>query len=129
MKVNYDQLSEPYRNFRTPDKRIAAAIFKHTKDAKNVINVGAGTGAYEPTHCKATAIEPSLKMIAKRQKSGTKLIQGFAENLPFNDNTFDVAMGILTIHHWTDIAKGLNEMLRVAKQRVILLTWIDDSPK
>ena len=119
MKVNYDLLSIPYQNFRTPDHRISAAIFKHTKDARSIINVGAGTGAYEPDHCKVTAIEPSLEMIAKRRRSTTTLIQGFAEDTPFKDNEFDIAMGILTIHHWTDITRGLNEMLRVRQLKVV----------
>lgn len=93
------------------------------------MNVGAGTGAYEPTDCDVVAIEPSHEMIAKRKQGTATVIQGYAEDLPFDDNEFDVAMGILTIHHWRDIPQGLSEMRRVAKRKVVLLTWIDDSPK
>ena len=56
-------------------------------------------------------------------------VQGFAEKLPFIDNYLDVAMAILTIHHWSDIPKCFAEMQRVAKRKVVLLTWVDDSPK
>lgn len=129
MSVDYDQLANPYGSFRKPDKRIAARISRHTKAAQSVVNIGAGTGAYEPTHCEVVAIEPSREMLAKRNTTTATAIQACAENLPFNDNEFDVAMGILTIHHWSDIRQGLSEMRRVAKQKVVLLTWIDDSPK
>ena len=129
MFVDYDKIAKQYQSFRKPDKRIASRISKHTKGTQKVINVGAGTGAYEPTHCDIIAIEPSQEMIAKRKVTPATIIQGVAENLPFDDNEFDVAMGILTIHHWSDIPQGLGEMLRVSKQKVVLLTWIDDSPK
>ncbi len=129
MFVDYDKLAKQYENFRYPDRRIADRIFRHTRNARRIINVGAGTGAYEPVHCKVVAIEPSRRMIERRKKTTATVIRGFAEKLPFDDNDFDVAMAILTIHHWDDIARGLSELRRVAKQRVVLLTWIDDSPK
>ncbi len=63
-------------------------------------------------------------MIAKRKRAKATLIQGFAENMPFRDNGFDVSKGILTIHHWSDIVLGLQEMLRVSKNKIVLFTWI-----
>lgn len=129
MSVDYDKLAKQYESFRESDIRIANKISKHTKDAISVINVGAGMGAYEPTHCEVVSVEPSYEMIAKRKETMATNVQGFAEKLPFIDNYFDVAMAILTIHHWSDIPKGLAEMQRVAKRKVVLLTWVDDSPK
>ena len=95
MFVNYDKLAKQYQNFRKPDKRIAARISKHTKGTQRVINVGAGTGAYEPTHCDIVAIEPSQEMISKRKETAATIIQGFAENLPFDDNQLssDISSG------------------------------------
>ncbi len=124
MTVDYDQLAEQYRNYRKPDPKIAARIQFHIQGAQRVLNVGAGMGSYEPEGCEVIAIEPSYEMISKRKGIKAKLIQGFAENLPFRDNEFDVSMGILTIHHWSDIAMGLQEMLRVSKNKIILFTWI-----
>ncbi|MCH7881561.1 MAG: class I SAM-dependent methyltransferase [Proteobacteria bacterium] len=129
MSVDYDKFAKQYDSFRRPDKRIADSITKHLVGAQRIINVGAGTGAYEPTDCDVVAIEPSHEMIAKRKQGTTTAIQGYAEDLPFDDDEFDVAMGILTIHHWRDIPQGLSEMRRVAKRKVVILTWIDDSPK
>lgn len=124
MSVDYDQLAEQYRSYRKPDPRIAARVQFHIQGAQRVLNVGAGMGSYEPEDCEVVVIEPSHEMIAKRKSSKATLIQGFAEDLPFGDNDFDVSMGILTIHHWSDIALGLQEMLRVSKDKIVLFTWI-----
>jgi SAM-dependent methyltransferase len=124
MAVNYEELAEQYNRFRTPDPRIASAIWAHLGDAENVLNVGAGIGSYEPVNCRVVAVEPSEKMIALRPISGAKVIRGSAENLPFYDDTFDASLALLTIHHWSDIRMGLNEMLRVTRGNIILLTWI-----
>jgi len=124
MSLDYDQFAKHYRTYRNPDSRIAAQIQFHIQSARRVLNVGAGMGSYEPENCEVVAIEPSHEMIAKRKNSKAKLIQGFAEYLPFSDNDFNVSMGILTMHHWSDIALGLQEMLRVSKDKIVLLTWI-----
>lgn len=124
MSVNYDGLAKQYHRFRKPDRRIASIIWAHLGDAKNVLNLGAGTGSYEPINCQVVAVEPSEKMIALRQVSATKVIRGSAENLPFDKNTFDMSMALLTIHHWSDIPRGLKEMLRITRKKIILFTWI-----
>lgn len=123
MDVDYDRLAEHYRNHRRPDPRIAARIQFHIEGAGRVLNVGAGIGSYEPDDCEVVAIEPSHEMLMKRENAKVALAQGVAEALPFGDNVFDVAMGILTIHHWSDIALGLREMVRVSRDKVILITW------
>ncbi len=129
MTVNYDALAVDYQAYRIPDQRILEKINAQLEDAESVLNVGAGTGSYEPTHCRVVALEPSHEMITKRSNGNTDTIFGSAEIIPFQDNEFDIAMGILTIHHWQNISHGLAEMKRVAKKKVVLLTWIDDSPR
>jgi len=124
MSVNYDQLAESYKRYRKPDPRIAARILFHIDDTQKILNVGAGNGSYEPEDCKIFAIEPSYEMILLRKNSKAALIQGLAENRPFKDDIFDISMAILTLHHWSDVASGLKEMLRVTKNRIILFTWI-----
>jgi len=49
--------------------------------------------------------------------------------LPFRDQTFDVALATFTLHHWSKVAAGLNEMRRVAKRQVILLFGPSESLK
>jgi SAM-dependent methyltransferase len=86
------------------------------------VNVGAGTGAYEPADLDVVAVEPSEVMIAQRPEGAAPVVRAYAEELPFEDGRFDAAMGVLTDHHWEDHARGLAEMRRVAR-RVVLFTW------
>ncbi|HEY3733790.1 MAG TPA: class I SAM-dependent methyltransferase [Streptosporangiaceae bacterium] len=89
-------------------------------DAANVLNVGAGTGSYEPDWLRVAAIEPAGVMLAQRPATAAPAVMAVAEALPFGNQSFDAAMALLTVHHWTDPARGLAELRRVAS-RVILL--------
>ena len=93
--------------------------------AVTVVNVGAGTGSYEPGNRQVTAIEPSAVMIEQRPPGAAPVIQGCAENLPFAAREFDAGMAILTVHHWTDPRAGLAELRRVSARQVVL-TWDPD---
>jgi SAM-dependent methyltransferase len=107
---------------RGEDPRIAARIRAALGNARTVVNVGAGTGSYEPQDLEVVAVEPSETMIAQRPEGAAPVVRAFAEELPFKDKSFDAAMAILTVHHWTDHAGGLAELSRVAR-RVVLFTW------
>ena len=119
----YDRIGSRYATTRRPDPRIAAAIAVALGDARTVVNVGAGAGAYEPADRAVVAVEPSGTMIAQRPPRAAPCIQGVAEQLPFRDRSLDASLGVLTIHHWADRAAGLGELRRVARRRVVLLTW------
>ncbi len=123
MRAKYDRIGDSYADLRKPDDRIAAAIHGALGGAKTVLNVGAGTGSYEPTDRLVTAVEPSIEMIRQRKPGLSEAIQATAEDLPFADASFDAAMAILTIHHWRDIAAGLAEMRRVTRGPIVLLTF------
>lgn len=119
----YDRIGVDYSNLRKADPRIAAQIHAALGDAQTVLNVGAGTGNYEPGDRQVTALEPSAEMIAQRPPGSAPVVQGHAENLPFSYNSFDAAMAVLTVHHWTDQPKGLREMRRVTRGPVVILTF------
>lgn len=123
MAARYDSIGINYAELRKPDPRIAAMIHGALGPARTVLNVGAGSGSYEPADRQVTAIEPSLEMIGKRGKSAATVIQGTAEDLPFDDGAFDAAMAVLTIHHWADKRAGLKEMRRVTRGSIVLLTF------
>jgi SAM-dependent methyltransferase len=123
MVAKYDIIGLNYAELRKPDPRIAAAIQQALGHANTVLNVGAGTGSYEPVDRLVTAVEPSLEMIRKRSSSAAKVVQASAEHLPFDDDAFDAAMALLTIHHWPDKEAGLREMRRVTRGRIVLLTF------
>jgi SAM-dependent methyltransferase len=119
----YDTIGVDYAALRRPDPRIAARIETALGPAQTILNVGAGSGSYEPAGRKITAVEPSAEMIRQRPASATTVIQGSAEDLPFDDRSFEAAMAILTIHHWNDPARGLREMRRVTRGPIVILTY------
>jgi SAM-dependent methyltransferase len=119
----YDRLGLGYSEVRRPDPRIAARIEAALGDARTVLNIGAGTGSYEPSDRDVIAVEPSAEMIAQRPAGSAPVVQASAEELPFDDDSFDAAMAIITVHHWADPAAGLTEMTRVARYRVAILTF------
>ncbi len=123
MNTSYDRIGLNYADLRKPDPRIEAMISGALGGAKTVLNVGAGAGSYEPLDREVVALEPSIEMIRQRPASAAPVIQGAAEDLPFNDNSFDASMAILTVHHWADKAKGLKEMRRVTRNQIVIVTF------
>lgn len=123
----YDTIGRTYARQRRPDPRIAARLTAALGGARTVLNVGAGAGSYEPTDRTVVALEPSSVMLAQRPPGAAPAVQGRAEALPFADRSFDAVMGVLTLHHWTDRAGGLAECARVARERVVLLTFDPDA--
>lgn len=119
----YDKIGIGYSNLRKPDARIAKAIHEALGNAQSILNVGAGTGSYEPADREVTALEPSAEMIEQRPAGSGTAHKGAAEDMPFADNQFDAAMAVLTVHHWTDLETGLLEMRRVTKGRLVILTF------
>ena len=123
MSALYDRIGTTYSATRSEDPRIARAIHDALGEARTVLNVGAGSGSYEPHDRELTAVEPSAVMIAHRPRAAAPVVQARAETLPFPDSSFDAAMAILSDHHWDDRAAGLRELRRVARRRVVLFTW------
>ena len=114
----YDRIGTDYRHGRRQDPRIAAAVWAALGDASPVLNVGAGAGSYEPDDRPVVASELSAVMLSQHPPGA--VLQGPAEALPFRDNSFGAAMGVLTVHHWSDRARGLAEMRRVSRGPVVL---------
>jgi SAM-dependent methyltransferase len=119
----YDTIGRGYARQRRSEPRIAARLTAALGGARSVLNVGAGAGSYEPMDRRVVAVEPSAVMLAQRPPSAAPAVQARAEALPFPDRAFDATMAILTLHHWTDRARGLTECARVARERVVVLTW------
>ena len=123
MNALYDEIGLNYADLRRPDTRIAQKIENALGTAQTVLNVGAGAGSYEPTNRQVTAVEPSAEMIQQRSDTTATAIQGSAEDLPFDDDSFEASMAILTIHHWSDKEKGVMEMRRVTRGKIVFLTY------
>jgi SAM-dependent methyltransferase len=122
--VRYDRIGREYARTRREDPRFAAAIQSALGDARTVVNVGAGTGSYEPPDRHVIAIEPSDVMAAQRPAEAPPAIRASAARLPLRDGGVDAAMAVLTIHHWDrDQERGVREMRRVARDAVVILTY------
>jgi SAM-dependent methyltransferase len=117
----YDTIGATYTVTRRTEPRIAAQVWAALGDARTVLNVGAGTGSYEPPDRDVTAVEPSAVMRAQRPTDAAPCVTATAESLPFEDQSFDAAMAFATLHHWQDPIAGLREMRRVAR-RVVVFT-------
>ena len=121
-RAAYDEIGIGYTAIRRPDPRIAGAIERALGDAETVLNIGAGAGSYEPTGRQVTAVEPSALMIEQRAPDAAPVVQGVAEDLPFDDDSFDASMAVLTVHHWQNLAAGIAEARRVSRHRVVVVT-------
>jgi SAM-dependent methyltransferase len=124
----FDAIGLGYRDYRRPDPRLAEAIGRALGRSESVVNVGAGAGSYEPSDRRVVAVEPATTMIRQRPAGSAPVVQASANDLPFRDGSFDAALAVLTVHHWPDRARGLRELARVARQRVVVVTW-DPSAK
>ena len=124
MNARYDQIGEGYSLTRREDPHISRAIRSALGDARSVVNVGAGTGSYEPDDRYVIAVEPSDVMAAQRPPTIPPALRANAADLPLRDNSVDAAMAVLTIHHWNgELERGLEEMRRVARDAVVILTY------
>ena len=122
-RVDYERHGRTYARHRRADPRIAARIHAALGDAGTVLNVGAGTGSYEPRDRWVLAVEPSATMRAQRPAGSAPAIAARAEALPFDDGAFDAAMACVTIHHWQSPAAGLAELRRVSRGAVVIFTF------
>lgn len=118
----YDRMGIDYSEVRRADPRFEAAIWAALGSAQRVLNVGAGAGSYEPRDREVIAVEPSPVMIAQRQLDAAPAVRGVAEALPLEDKSIDATMGVFTMQHWDDIDRGLAEVLRVTRDRIVFLT-------
>jgi SAM-dependent methyltransferase len=120
----YETIGRSYAATRREDPRIARRIHEALGDARSVVNVGAGTGSYEPVDRYVIAVEPSDVMAEQRPPSRVPAIRASAGELPLRDRSVDAAIAVLTLHHWDDAQeRGVRELRRVARDRVVILTY------
>jgi len=120
--VDYDRAPVDYAAIRRPEPRLAEAIRAALGEVDSVLNVGAGSGSYEPTDCAVTAVEPSAAMRAARPAHLPRALDAAAESLPFDDQVFDAALATMTVHQWRDLDLGLAELRRVTRGPIVVLT-------
>lgn len=122
--ARYDTIGCDYSQTRREDPRFRAQIHAALADARTVVNVGAGTGAYEPPDRHVIAIEPSDVMAAQRPHGLAPAIRASAGSIPLRDRSVDAAMAVLSVHHWDEEREaGVRELRRVARGAVVILTY------
>ncbi|MFY7762300.1 class I SAM-dependent methyltransferase [Aquidulcibacter sp.] len=121
--ADYDRQAQAYSQIRKSDPRIEALVHQALGDARTVLNLGAGTGSYEPVDRYVVAIEPSATMRSQRSLNLAPALIGTADSIPFDDLSFEASMAMLTIHHWPDLAKGLVEMRRVTRGPCLVMSF------
>ena len=125
--VDYDDIGATYSRTRRTDPRIAACVHAAVGSARTILNVGAGAGSYEPTDRFVIAIEPSATMRSQRPPHLIPAINAVAEDLPLDDQSVDAAMAMLTVHQWRDLERGLDELCRVTRGPIVVLTFDGDA--
>jgi len=125
--ARYDRIGVGYARQRREDPHLAAILRRALGNARDVVNVGAGAGSYEPTDLHVIAVEPSAVMVAQRPP-GRPAVRGVATDLPLHDKSVDAAMTVLSLHHWHPGQEaGVRQMCRVSRGPVVIVT-IDPGP-
>ncbi|MGW4519701.1 class I SAM-dependent methyltransferase [Amycolatopsis sp. NPDC004378] len=118
--TRYDEIGVGYARGRRTDPRWLAPVLDALGTAGSVVDVGSGTGSYEPPARRVVAVEPSAEMIRQRGPGAAPVVRAVAEALPFAAGAFDAALAVLTVHHWPDWRRGLDELRRVSRRQVVL---------
>jgi SAM-dependent methyltransferase len=116
----YDTIGRNYTAHRRADPRWEAVVSAQLGDARRILNVGAGTGSYEPVDRALVAVEPSTVMLGQRPEGAAPAVRASAAALPVRTGWAEVVMAVLTVHHWGEWARGLDELCRVAPRRIVL---------
>lgn len=107
-------------------KRVVKSVKK--SNPSKVLDIATGTGDLaiqmaKATQAKITGYDLSAGMLEVGKKKVTKenlddrieMIQGDAENMPFEDNSFDVITVSFGVRNFENLKKGLDEIYRVLK--------------
>jgi SAM-dependent methyltransferase len=123
MPALYDRIGDGYAGLRRADPRIAGRLVAALGPPAPLLNLGAGTGNYEPADRWVVAVEPSVEMIRQRPARAAPAVRAVAQALPFADGAFEAGLAVLTVHHWPDPLAGLRELRRVVRGRIVILTF------
>jgi SAM-dependent methyltransferase len=124
---DYETHGQGYATVRRTDPRIAELVHAALGPGRTVLNVGAGAGSYEPDDRYVLAVEPSAFMRSQRSPERAPAIGGIAEKLPFDTDSVDAGMATVTIHQWSNPGQGLQELRRVVRGPVVVLTFDGDA--
>lgn len=124
--MSFDVAAESYDRFMGRYSRLLSpqlAEFAGVRPGQRAIDVGCGPGALTAELVArlgvqaVAAVDPSEPFVAaaRARNPGVDVRSASAEELPFPDSTFDVALAQLVVHFMSDPVAGLAEMARVTR--------------
>jgi SAM-dependent methyltransferase len=122
MNSAYDAIGDSDASVRQADPRLARQIIDAMGDCASVLNVGVGAGSYEPPDAITAGVDPSRVMTLQRPPGAAPPLRAFAEALPIADGVVDASLAVLTTQHWSDVDVGLQELVRVSRKRIVIVT-------
>jgi ubiquinone/menaquinone biosynthesis C-methylase UbiE len=133
-KTIFEILAPIYDRFINGDEKEEFYDIIRNNKSEIILEIGAGT-ARTAKNVKSLCdqlwlLEPSQKMLQRGKKKikVANWIHGFAENIPVEDNFFDIVYAIDTLHHVDSIPETIKEIKRVLKTGGLFIL-IDFDPK
>lgn len=126
--VVYEQwLHNPRNRFAAElESRLVLDMLKPVR-GESVLDIGCGAGAsllpFLEMGLQMTGLDPSpymLDIAMKKIGNRADFHRGFAEDLPFEDNSFNYACLITTLEFVKDPEKAIEEACRVAKDKIFI---------
>ena len=120
--MDYKIIAKSYNELHKQEQLNKVKLIIKLLNIKNekVLDVGCGTAFYSKLFKNYTGIDFSKEML---KESNTKLILGNGENLPFKNNSFDTVISVSAIHNFEDPIKGINEIIRVSKNKIAITVF------
>jgi ubiquinone/menaquinone biosynthesis C-methylase UbiE len=126
----YDAFMGRYSSQLSPQLADLAGI----EPGQRVLDVGCGPGALTKVLVErvgvenVAAVDPSEQFVAaaRERNPGVGVQYASAEDLPFEDDTFDAAVAQLVVHFMSDPVRGLEEMARVTRPGGVVAACVWD---
>jgi ubiquinone/menaquinone biosynthesis C-methylase UbiE len=129
----YNSIGNNYNETRQADERILSPILSLLKcpPCSLIADIGAGTGNYSYEFAKMNyivhALEPSEKMQLQRKNHDNLIwFYGYAEDLPFDDDSYDGVICTMATHHFSSLETAYQEMHRILKKNGSLVVFTAD---
>ena len=117
---SYDDIAPVYNKLHVFEQLQKLRIISENlriKKSDKLLDIGCGTGlSSRVIYCDITGIDKSEKMIEIAKEEPGNWIVGDAENLPFDNASFDKIISVTAIHNFKNPGKALDEMKRVIKK-------------
>jgi ubiquinone/menaquinone biosynthesis C-methylase UbiE len=116
----YDKIAKSYHELHSEEQAKKMKVIKSLispKKSESLLDVGCGTGLSSDWKCNVVGVDPSFGLVT--QGKGNR-VQGFGEHLPFQDSSFDYIICVTALGNFSDVEKGLKEMKRVGKGKVVV---------